>query len=493
MKRLLSAALLAIACGSEEPADEPVLSRDELLDPETCRDCHADHYREWSGSMHAYASEDPVFVAMNARGQEETLGELGGFCVSCHAPMALREGATTNGTNLAELPAKLRGVTCYFCHNIESVDGDHNALISLANDVTMRGGISDPVKNTAHRSAYSPHFDRKKPESAAACGACHDIVLPSPPAPAAVHLERTFAEWKETIFSGKDDNDLRTCASCHLASIPNSVIADAPGVVTRPARHVHTFPGVDLALTPFPEAAEQRAQVESMLDVTLRAELCVVELPGNSVIEALLDNVGAGHRWPSGAAQDRRAWVEIRAYSGTSEIYASGVIADGEPASESTDPDLWLLRDGVSDATGGEAHMFWEVASYDNDCASAAPGCTIPGPVTIDPAHPDYYITHVVRRFPKSTTLASVPDRVTLRVKLRPMGLEVLDDLVQTGDLVDAVKDAMPTLDLLPNRESSDVALEWTPEATDDPLYGFTKTISGLGAARCVSNGLRKQ
>lgn len=489
---MLLVALLLAACGSEEPADEPTLSRDELLDPETCRECHAEHYDEWSGSMHAYASEDPVFVAMNARGQEETGGELGSFCVSCHAPMALREGATTDGRNLAELPAKLRGVTCYFCHNVSSVEGDHNALLSLANDVTMRGSISDPVKTPAHRSAYSPHFDRKRPESAAACGACHDIVLPSPPAPAGVHLERTFAEWKETLFSGKDGNGLLTCSGCHMTSIPKSVIADAPGVVTRPARHVHTFPGVDLALTPFPQAAEQRAAVESALDVTLRAELCVVELPGAAVIEALLDNVGAGHRWPSGAAQDRRAWAEVRAFSGASEIYASGVVADGEPVSESTDPDLWLLRDYVTDSAGQEAHMFWEVAAYDNDCGTPGPGCTIPGAVTIDSASPDYYITHVTRRFPRDTTISGVVDRVTLRMRIRPMALEVLDDLVQTGHLAASVKDAMPTLDLLPNREISDVTLEWTPEGTEDPLYGFTKTIPGLGAARCVSNGIQK-
>ena len=39
-----------------------------MLDPATCQSCHPTHVRDWSGSMHAYASDDPVFVAMNARG-----------------------------------------------------------------------------------------------------------------------------------------------------------------------------------------------------------------------------------------------------------------------------------------------------------------------------------------------------------------------------------------------------------------------------------------
>ena len=63
--------------------------------------------------MHAYASTDPVFLAMNQRGQRETNGELGSFCVQCHAPMALRTGATTDGLNLKTLPEHLQGVTLF--------------------------------------------------------------------------------------------------------------------------------------------------------------------------------------------------------------------------------------------------------------------------------------------------------------------------------------------------------------------------------------------
>jgi hypothetical protein len=73
------------------------------MDPETCRTCHQDQYSEWAASMHAHAAEDPVFIAMNRRGQEETAGALGDFCVRCHAPMAVREGRTVDGLNLDSL------------------------------------------------------------------------------------------------------------------------------------------------------------------------------------------------------------------------------------------------------------------------------------------------------------------------------------------------------------------------------------------------------
>src|SRR5580704_15773848 len=76
--------------------------------------------------MHAYASKDPVFLAMNARGQRETGGALGTFCVQCHAPMAVRDGMTTDGLNLSSLPAVYQqGVSCFFCHSIESVGSAH--------------------------------------------------------------------------------------------------------------------------------------------------------------------------------------------------------------------------------------------------------------------------------------------------------------------------------------------------------------------------------
>lgn len=148
-----------------DPKGQVTLSREELLDPETCKTCHPTHYREWASSMHAYASQDPVFLAMNRRGQRETDHGLGEFCVNCHAPMAVVEGATTDGTNLEELPSHLQGVTCYFCHNVVAVNGDHNNMLELANDTTMRGGIRNPVQPSAHRAEFSALHDRNDPRS----------------------------------------------------------------------------------------------------------------------------------------------------------------------------------------------------------------------------------------------------------------------------------------------------------------------------------------
>ena len=144
------------ACGGEgHPKATPYLDRAAMLDPTTCQSCHPAHVHDWAGSMHAYASDDPIFIAMNARGQRETNGALGDFCVKCHAPMALREGATKDGLNLATVPSALKGVTCLFCHSVASVEGAHDAAVTLSADLAMRGEYADPVANPAHASSYA--------------------------------------------------------------------------------------------------------------------------------------------------------------------------------------------------------------------------------------------------------------------------------------------------------------------------------------------------
>jgi hypothetical protein len=449
-----SIAALTASCGSETGTSsstttqtEPPLTAEELKDPQKCQKCHPDHYREWSGSMHAYAAVDPVFLAMNARGQRETNGALGDFCVKCHAPIAVMEGATKDGLNLADLGPEKKGITCYFCHSVKEVSGTHNNPLVLADDGVLRAGIADPVETSAHKSAYSTLHDRTTADSSTLCGSCHDVVTP-----AGAHIERTFAEWKDTLFAHPKTQ--LSCGQCHMEG-RDGLAADAPGVKVRRV-HGHGVPGVDVALTDFPEIEAQKAAIQQSLDTTLLAEVCVrgAGAPG-ATIQVVLDNAGAGHMWPSGASQDRRAWVELIAYAGDQVVYQSGVVPDGKSVSEIADPDLWWARECMLDQQGKQVHMFWEAADFDQN--------TLPGPTTNNMADPAFYATHVVRTFPRATSqppaLATPPDRVTMRVLMVPVGLDVLDDLVASSDLDPKYKAKMPTFVLGPTN------LEWTEKA----------------------------
>jgi hypothetical protein len=434
---------VAASCATKK-SDPPSLTREALMDPASCNACHKDQVRAWSGSMHAYASDDPVFLAMNRRGQRETKGALGTFCVNCHAPMAVSTGATKDGLNLDTLPAPMKGVTCFFCHSVDRVEGTHNNPLHLADDNVIRGEFSDPVANSAHRAAYSPLHDRDQAESATLCGACHDIATQH-----GANIERTFSEWQGSVFSKLGGGD--TCSQCHMEQSKNlEPIAQAPGVFAR-RTHSHSFAGVDVALTAtFPEVGDQRQRVQALLDTTLQSALCVETQGSSASIRVILDNVGAGHSWPSGASSDRRAWTEVIAYKDGQVIYKSGVVPDGTDVTKLADPDLWLLRDCLFDDQGNQVPMFWQAASYETN--------TLIGQLTFDQTDPRYYRTHIVQSFPRDTSkfLSAAPDRVTLRVRLRPMGQDVLEDLVMSGDLDPAINGKIPTFDV-------GKLLEWTP------------------------------
>jgi hypothetical protein len=276
----------------------------------------------------------------------------------------------------------------------------------------------------------------------------------------------------------------------------------APIAPTGPnrARHSHHMAGVDGPVTPFPNtgdatrdaelAAAQALDRERVLDPTVRVEICLQVVDTTvgaekSAVYVTLDNANGGHNFPSGASQDRRAWVELVAYREGEVLYQSGAVPDGQPPVLEQNPDLWLLRDETYDIDGNETHMFWKVDRIVEK--------TLPVQVTLNPAEPEFYLRHLRRRFPfdVSATFDGKPDRVTARIRIVPIGLDVLDDLIATRDLDPSVRDVMPVLDLLPYRNDNfasrpslaglnSVTMEWTEATRNSALFvkrsDFTET-----------------
>lgn len=476
------ASLLLFACESSGGTDAQVdadvaqqtgaLTREQLLDPETCKGCHPAHYREWSSSMHAYAAKDPVFIAMNKRGQRETGGELGDFCIKCHAPMAVVDKLTTDGLNLEGLPDSERGVSCYFCHNVVGIEGDHNALLRLANDTTMRGPIRDPLRVSAHGAEHSDMFEEASPSSSALCGACHDIVTPN-----GVHLERTLQEYRAGLFSksatGGELQPFDGCVSCHMAP-RQGLAAVVPGAPIRLV-HEHMWPAIDIALNDHPARDAMRSAVEDcQLGRSISFFTLEVTPPDLFTFQI---QTAAGHNMPSGAAQDRRMWLELSAYDASGallEEVSSGQIGDGEieewPASDPRhDPHLLMFRDRMYDAHGKPVHMFWEAAkssAYPDGYQSQT--LSVPTTTYVDGKHA------LLKQYRASGPDGALPARVTARLRMRPIGMDVLQDLVDSGDLDPAIAAEMPTYTV-------GAPIEWTPDA------GLMKTIRAEPNADCTT------
>jgi hypothetical protein len=477
----MCALLLLLGCevskGSPAQVDDAgssnlphALSGEQLRDPETCKGCHPTHYREWSSSMHAYAAQDPVFVAMNKRGQRETDGELGDFCIKCHAPMAVIDKTSADGLNLDQLPDRDRGVSCFFCHNTDGLDGDHNAKLHLAGDDTLRGPIEDPRAPGAHRAAYSELFEDTSPKSSALCGGCHDIVTQN-----GVHLERTFAEYQSGIFSKSSTGEppaFDSCVGCHMPG-QQSFAAVAPSGAPMRTVHEHLWPGVDVALTKFPNRAALRSAVADC-QLGPSVSFFTLEVTPPDLFTFQLET-NAGHNQPSGASQDRRMWLEFSAYDEAGKLLegSSGIIADGEIEERPKhDPQLVMFRDRIFDAQGKPVHMFWQAAPSD--------------------AHPEGYESSVL---PVSTTTYiegkhavveqyrasgpnGLPARVTARLRMRPIGMDVLHDLVESGDLDAKIADEMPTF-------TFGARIEWTPENGTMKSIAAQLTPADCNTYRC--------
>jgi hypothetical protein len=465
----LIALLGMIAAGLGCDGGGQTLTTAQRMDPTACQSCHPQQYQDWSRSMHAYASEDPLFLAMNQRGQRETGGTLGTFCVKCHAPVAVAQNLTPDGLNLPALDASVKGVTCYFCHSAEAVGDTHNNPLTLATDGSLFGPFGDPVAGTPHKSSYSPLFDLSRPESAQACGGCHDIVNQHGAA-----VERTYAEWQSTIFS--DPAAGQTCVRCHMNQTEGPASSMSAGKIR--SLGGHALPGVDLALTDgFPGAATAQLEVQALLDSTIQGTLCLTDDPTNPQIEVTLDNVGAGHSWPSGAVPDRRAWIAVTAYAGEQILYQSGVLPAGQSveASAAGDPDLWLVRDCLFDQAGAQTDLFW-------DAFSLSPSNQIPGSVkqsVLDPT--TFYRSHLKYLYPAAAPLSARPDRITLNVVIKAVGDEVLDDLVGSNDLDPAVAQKVLSLTL-----GGGAVMEWTAATAVPPTDIQTRAmVAGL---HCVGS-----
>ena len=429
-----------------------------LEDPNTCKTCHPKHFDQWSGSMHAYASDDPVFVAMNKRGSREAA--LGPFCVQCHAPMTVRlhpEKTDYSDFDPATLPPSEKGITCYFCHNVDSVKDDHNNGLVLAMDQEMRGGAKNPVDTPAHDSAYDGTLvaGASSKNKSMLCGSCHDIVTP-----AGVPLERTFQEFKTTIFYN-DPTALVSCARCHM-KVTDGVIADAPGldVVSRQyGLHDHGFPAIDTAVTPgFPFVDVQMAGIDDILGPAIGIKgpaklsgnppggVCLVP-PG--ILSVRMDSFNVGHNFPSGAGQDRRAWLEVIAYDAANTVlFSSGVVPDdmdpeaiGDPVVDCVDANpinqhcsgFW---DRTKKTDGSPAHFFWDVATET--------GASIRPPVTLTFSDPAYDHSTTVK-FDVGALITQI-DHITARVRIRPFPYAVLRELVASGDLDPTFAASLKTL-----------------------------------------------
>jgi hypothetical protein len=443
MRGLVGATILVVLLGScghhtsdASPPPERLASSNQLLDSKFCGSCHQEQYDEWSGSMHAYASDDPIFRSLNAQLQKEVPPEQRGFCMTCHAPVAVRMGKPFDVTALDASP-ELKGVTCVFCHSVTGVHGTNNNPLDFdtRDPPVMGAAIPDPVEPVVHRAEYRTWLDGTQDNQSGMCGPCHDIVTPG-----GAHIERTFNEWSHSKF-GVGGQTKTSCAACHMPGRDGRA-ALTPNAPPRKV-HDHSMVGVDLALVQFPAKDVQKSKVQAFLDGAIDARLCVRPQGAGATITVSLRNQHVGHAWPSGSNQDRRAWVEVTADAAGKEILHSGNVPDGTSVDSVQDPNIFVLRDHDTNASGQEDELFWRAVNLTSHQLPAATASdTDPRGTWVDATYPANVI----------------PDRVTMALHIRPVDGGLLRVAQQVGGLDLGSLDPVPTFTLAKTQ------LEWTPD-----------------------------
>ncbi len=252
-----------------QPAGDPdhaaLFAEERFPSATTCAACHAEIYREWSVSSHAYAQLSPVFNAMQAKVTKLTNGTNGDFCIRCHTPVGMNLEEPTFMSNLDRHPTSREGVTCIVCHRQDQAFGKISGRLPL-----VEGSLYEPVfgpsgNDELQRAIESGEFNlQTDPERAGRavhaeareffqlpksgfCGSCHDVNLVN-----GFRLEEAFSEYKSSPASGNG----ASCQDCHMGSEPGVPSGYAMGPAarvgnraTRPRKRTnHMFAGPDYSI-----------------------------------------------------------------------------------------------------------------------------------------------------------------------------------------------------------------------------------------------------
>ncbi len=350
------------------PADSLAILRNAFQDPETCAECHPNHYQEWQGSMHAYAFSDPIFFRLNDIGQERSNQELGQFCIKCHSPLAEMFNEALPGFDRASVSEiAQKGIHCDVCHTIDTLERGQG-ITSFRVDRVKQGPIVAPWATSAHGSAFDRRYDKS-----GICAGCHDVTNPLD-----VQVEFTQSEWDNSPYAAMG----LECQGCHMPVYTGPAATGGPERVV----HRHTFIGADIPLIDFPGRDNTIALVAELLQnsvtmtVTAPQEVAA-DQPLQIEVEILNDKTG--HNIPTGTTFERQMWLELVLKNASSGevIYSSGLLDrngdlrnhHSEEVASGTlplDSDLALFH-GVAKRDGQEVPFFWEADVVENNTIPA--------------------------------------------------------------------------------------------------------------------------
>ncbi|MEM7433703.1 MAG: multiheme c-type cytochrome [Myxococcota bacterium] len=346
-----------------------------LATTEDCKTCHADVASQWAHSVHARSSFDNPWYRASVDAFREARGpEASRFCAGCHDPLLLVAGDIDVEVDPGNALA-YAGVTCTVCHSVQSSTPDGNGSLSLSDQAILIPDPAVPEEIEAHRRRLTLAPLRTE----ALCGSCHRSFSGR-----AIGNEHHLAgiedlgDWLDSAFGGGApdhvfDVETARCQDCHMPEVP-SVLGDLAGIDGSVREHRWASSHTAMASQLDPESlagAIETLRAAAVVDVGavrvgderyVLPEEAVVTGGHPLVLDILLENRGAGHRFPGGTRDMHDVWVEVEI------VDASGrVLGVSQP--DGNQDGVFILRSTLLDDRGDpetlhQVHRF-STAAFD--------------------------------------------------------------------------------------------------------------------------------
>lgn len=282
--------------------------------PRVCSGCHWDKFTDWSRSQMAKGYSGDFFQAQYFKlvledvKRDSSIKDAHEGCIGCHSPSAYLSNdiippKSANPDNhwqpgmgsryLAE-----RGIFCDFCHTVEGYEGDtrgkdpfnHNYFSAATENIDpKRGDLAFP---------WSPHHETQLSElfeSAEFCATCHNELNPFDVWVKATHLE---------YLEGPYPAEGIVCQDCHMQHRGGKPAKMGP---TREHNSEHWFGG---GFSTF---------VEGAASVTIHLDEFQLKTGENVEFNVEVQNVAAGHKFPTGSSEERDVWLHLGIYNENGE------------------------------------------------------------------------------------------------------------------------------------------------------------------------------